>query len=88
MPETESEPSVNSTSTAAAGATAGAAACTNTTSSPLLQPKPDSLSKWTIAFTKPSGYKNLNTSNWRWPPKLVQPMPPPSETNSIYCAIL
>jgi len=85
MPELESEPNINSIPTAAA---AGAAAGTNITSPPLLQPKLDYSSTWTNAFTKPPGYKNLNASNWRWPPKLVQLIPTPSETNANYCIIL
>lgn len=79
----ESVQTANSTS--AAGSAAGALPnpqALNPVSHPLLQPK------WTDAFMKPPGYKNLNASNWQWPPKLVQPIPPSSETNTNYCNIL
>jgi len=80
-PMPESDQTANSTS-------APVAVGFNTTSLPLLQPKLNPKSTWTDAFMKPPGYKNLNASNWRWPPKLVQPIPPPSETNANYCIIL
>lgn len=85
----ESDPSASPTPSAAAAAGAPPdPQLSNSTSPSLLQPKLGSGSTWTDAFMKPPGYKNLNTSNWRWPPKLAQPMPPPSEANANWCAIV
>jgi hypothetical protein len=88
-PMPESDQTANSTSVAGGAADAlPDPQPPNTTSLPLLQPKLIPKSTWTDAFMKPPGYKNLNASNWRWPPKLVQPIPPSSETNAKYCIIL